>query len=170
MLMVKPPSQSAMKTRLEETEDTATAVEPLGIQLERCQRELEVCRLRKQKLEQAETLLAGENRLLEMVARGRSLPEILASLCRLIEELSSGSLCGVLLVDRAGNRVEHGAGPSLPPTYNEAIHGRALNPGAGPCGRAACLKEQVIAADIASDTRWDASEWRTLALAHGLRA
>jgi len=35
---------------------------------------------------------------------------------------------------------------------------------------AACLKEQVIAADVASDSRWDAYEWRTLALAHGLRA
>jgi len=118
----------------------------------------------------AETLLAGENRLLEMVARGFSLTEILTALCRLIEELSSGSLCGILLVDSAGNRVEHGAAPSLPESYNEAIHGRHLRPGAGPCGMAACLKKQVIAADVASDTRWAASEWRTLALAHGLRA
>jgi PAS domain S-box-containing protein len=35
---------------------------------------------------------------------------------------------------------------------------------------AACLKEQVIAADIAADTRWAATEWRALALSHGLRA
>ena len=35
---------------------------------------------------------------------------------------------------------------------------------------AACLKEQVIAADVASDTRWDTYEWRALAMAHGLRA
>jgi formate hydrogenlyase transcriptional activator len=35
---------------------------------------------------------------------------------------------------------------------------------------AASLKEQVIAADVASDTRWDRYEWRTLAMAHGLRA
>ena len=35
---------------------------------------------------------------------------------------------------------------------------------------AAFLKEQVIAADVASDTRWDTYEWRTLAMAHGLRA
>jgi len=35
---------------------------------------------------------------------------------------------------------------------------------------AASLKEQVIAADVASDTRWDTYEWRALAMAHGLRA
>lgn len=35
---------------------------------------------------------------------------------------------------------------------------------------AAFLKTQVIASDLASDTRWDAHGWRTLALAHGLRS
>jgi formate hydrogenlyase transcriptional activator len=35
---------------------------------------------------------------------------------------------------------------------------------------AAFLKEQVIAADVASDTRWDTYEWRALAMAHGLKA
>ena len=120
-------------------------------------------------LEQVQALLAGENRLLKMLAGRCSLTEILTVLCRLIEELSSGSLCGVLLVDRANHRVEHGAGPSLPPDYNAAIHGRTVIPSAGPCGMAACVKEQVIATDIASDTRWD-EEWRNLALAHHLHA
>lgn len=159
-----------MKSNLEETADAAETVESLRLELERCQRELEECRRRKGQLEQAEALLAGENRLLEMVARGDSLAEILNSMCRFIEELSSGSLCGILLVDAAGNRVEHGAAPSLPQKYNEAIHGRLLTADAGPCGMAACLKKQVIAADLASDTRWDAYGWRALALEHGLRA
>jgi formate hydrogenlyase transcriptional activator len=35
---------------------------------------------------------------------------------------------------------------------------------------AACLKEQVIAGDVASDTRWNKSGWRELAMAHGLQA
>src|SRR6266702_2436901 len=158
-----------MKAHLEETIDDAKPVELLRLEMERCQRELNECRNRVEQMGQAETLLAGENRLLEMVARGCSLTEILAGLCRLIEELSSESLCGILLVDHAGNRVKHGAAPSLPQSNNAAIHGRPVRPSAGPCGMAACLKEQVIAADIASDTRWEA-EWRTLALSHGLRA
>jgi PAS domain S-box-containing protein len=121
------------------------------------------------KSKQAEVLLAGEKRILEMVAKGCSLPEILDSLCRLIEEMSRGCLCGILLVDSTGNHVEHGAAPSLPQSYNEALHGRIIKSEAGPCAMAICLKEQVIATDLASETRW-AHEWRSLALSHGLRA
>jgi formate hydrogenlyase transcriptional activator len=119
---------------------------------------------------QAETLLAGENRLLEMLATGCTLSEFLDALCRLIEEIASGTLCGIVLVDSIGNRLQHGAAPSLPLSYNESIHGRPVNLFSGPCAMAASLKEQVIAADVASDTRWDTYEWRALAMEHGLRA
>ena len=119
---------------------------------------------------QAETLLAGENRLLEMLATGCTLTEFLDALCRLIEKIASGTFCGIVLVDSIGNRLQHGAAPSLPPSYNESIHGRPVNIYSGPCAMAASLKEQVIAADVASDTRWDTYEWRALAMAHGLRA
>ena len=118
----------------------------------------------------AETLLAGENRLLEMLATGSTLSEILDALCRLIEDIANGSLCGIVLVDPVSNRLKHGAAPSLPLSYNESIHGRPVNLDSGPCAMAASLKEQVIAADVASDTRWDSYEWRALAMAHGLRA
>ena len=119
---------------------------------------------------QAETLLGGETRILEMLATGCPLSEILEALCRLIESIASGSLCSILLVDPIHNRMKHGAAPSLPLTFSESIHGRPVNLEAGPCGTAACLKAQVIAGDVASDTRWDKSGWRELAMAHGLRA
>ncbi len=119
--------------------------------------------------ERAEALLAGEKQLLEMVALGHPLPETLAALCLLIEGLSRGSQCGILLVNHATNRVEHGAGPSLPKSYNDAIHGIFIEPGAGPCGLAVCTREQVIAADIGSDARW-AGLWRGVALSCGLQA
>jgi formate hydrogenlyase transcriptional activator len=119
---------------------------------------------------QAETLLGGGNRILEMLATGCPLSEILDALCRLIENITSGSLCSILLVDPVHNRMKHGAAPSLPLTYNESIHGRPVNLDAGPCGMAASVKGQVIAADVASDTRWDKSGWRELAMAHGLQA
>jgi PAS domain S-box-containing protein len=117
----------------------------------------------------AEALLAGEKRLLEMMASGEALPPLLATLCELVEQLAPECLCGVLLVDPAGARLHHAAGPSLPAGYNEAIHGRPIDPEAGPCGMAAFLKQQVLVADVASDPRWT-SGWRTLATVHGLRA
>lgn len=151
-------------------ETAVDAIDELRLELERCRRELESSRQRVGELAHGEILLAGENRLLEMVARGAPLTEILAAHCQLIEELTPGSLCGILLYDRANNRVEHGAAPSLPKAYNDAIHHRTVTREAGPCGTALCLKEQVIAADIDTDPRWDAGDWRRLALAHDLRA
>ena len=55
------------------------------------------------KRKQGEALLAGEKRLLEMVAKGDSLPSILDAICRLVEELCSGSLCSILLLDSVAN-------------------------------------------------------------------
>ena len=40
----------------------------------------------------------------------------------------------------------------------------------GPCGMAANLNTQVIAADVASDPRWRASSWPSLVLSHDLRS
>src|SRR5712692_7095510 len=116
----------------------------------------------------AEVLLAGENRLLEMIAKGDSRALILDAICRLVEELASGSLSSILLVDPSANRLRHGAAPSLPSPYNEAVNGVAIGPSAGSCGTAAYRAEPVIVSDITTDPLW--ADYRDVALAHGLRA
>jgi PAS domain S-box-containing protein len=116
----------------------------------------------------AEMLLNGEKRLLEMIARGDSRALVLESLCRLVEELVSGSLSSILLLDPNTNCLRHGAAPSLPTKYAEAIDGSAIGPSVGSCGTAAYRKQTVIVSDIATDPLW--SDFRELALAHGLRA
>src|SRR6266851_3125771 len=116
----------------------------------------------------AEALLAGEKRLLEMIAKGNPLSMILDALCRLVEELSKGSLSSILLLDPDGTRLWHGAAPSLPKSYIDAIDGSAIGPAAGSCGTAAYRKAPVIVSDIAQDPLW--ADYRDLALPHGLRA
>ncbi len=115
-----------------------------------------------------EALLAGENRVLEMVAKGDSLADILDNLCRLVEEQSSGVLASILLMDSNGKQLRHGAAPNLPKAYNDAIDGAFIGPTVGSCGTAAYRAEQVIVSDIAADPLW--VEFRDLALAHSLRA
>ena len=117
---------------------------------------------------QAEMLLTGEKRLLEMLARGDSLALILDAFCRLFEELSGGSLSSVLLLDPRTNRLRHGSAPSLPTSYTEAIDGAVIGPSVGSCGTAAYRAEPVIVSDIDTDPLW--ADYRDLALAHGLRA
>ena len=117
----------------------------------------------------AEALLAGEKQLLEMVAGRQSMSEILEALCQLVENTVTGCYCSVVLVDPSGTRLEHGAAPSLPASFIDSMIGRPVNVDSGPCAMAAYLNEQVIAADLALETRW-AHAWCPMAMAHGLRA
>ena len=118
----------------------------------------------------AETLLTGEKQLLEMAAAGNSMSEILAALCRLVEATTEGCYCSVVLVDAGGERLEHGAAPSLPASFINSIIGRPVNVDSGPCAMAAYLNEQVIAANLTLETRWASHAWCPMAMAHGLQA
>ncbi|HEX7830575.1 MAG TPA: PAS domain-containing protein, partial [Thermoanaerobaculia bacterium] len=92
----------------------------------------------------AEGLLAAEKQLLEMVARGRPLPQILDALCRLVEDTTEGSLCSIILMDVERRRMLRQCAPSLPVPYIEGIRNFTLTNEAGPCAMAALQKEQVI--------------------------
>jgi PAS domain-containing protein len=118
----------------------------------------------------AEALLAGEKRVLEMVAWGSPLPVVLDALCRLVDESAAGCFCSILYVDPDITTFQLGAAPSLPPGYNEAMDGMPLYCDGGPCAISASLKKLVIAPDIAADMQWDVHGWGTLALEYGLRA
>jgi diguanylate cyclase (GGDEF)-like protein/PAS domain S-box-containing protein len=117
---------------------------------------------------EAELALQGHARVLEMVAAGQPIGEILAALCRLAEAQLPGAKCSILLHDPEAGRLRHGAAPSLPAAYNAAIDGLSIGPAVGSCGTAIHTRNSVIVTDIASDPLW--TNWCNLALSHGLRA
>jgi len=123
---------------------------------------------RTAELEAANQLLQGQKQVLEMLATGASLTDVLDVLTRTIEEQSPQMLCSVLVCDGDGQKLKPGAAPSLPDSYIQAIDGIAIAPNVGSCGTAAYRKEPVIVADIAIDPRW--ANFRDVALSHGLRA
>ena len=116
----------------------------------------------------AEALLAGQNRILEMIVRGKPLAETLDGLTRFIEAQCAGMLCSVLLLDEAGQHLQHGAAPSLPEAYSRAIHGLAIGPRVGSCGTAAFRREAVVVTDTYEDPLW--ADYRKLAMAYELRS
>src|SRR6266550_3765499 len=118
----------------------------------------------------AEAQLAGEKRLLEMVASGYPLTDVLTELCKFVEDTAADCQCGVYLIDWRGPKFRIGAVPSLPATFNDPCEGLTVSPEVGPCGVAALTKTQVIATDLESDPLWQSSAIRPLALAHGLRS
>jgi PAS domain S-box-containing protein len=122
------------------------------------------------KRKQGEALLAGEKQLLEMVATGVPLKEILNALCLIIQEQRSGTLASVLLLNPDGVHLDSIAGPSLPNAWIQQMEKLPIGPCAGSCGTAAYRGSRVIVADIATDPLWDVPEHRASALKHGLQA
>ena len=117
-----------------------------------------------------DALLAGQMRLLEMIAAGVALNEILNALCSIIEEQRSGTLASVLLLNPDGVHLNSVAGPSLPAAWTQQMERLPIGPCAGSCGTAAYRGSAVIVSDIATDALWDVPEHRASALEHGLRA
>ena len=115
-----------------------------------------------------DSLMLGQQRILEGVAHGSALRTSLEEIVRFIEAQAPGMRGSILLLDAEGAHVRHGAGPSLPPEYMEAIDGAPIGPMAGSCGTAAFTREPVYVEDIATDPRWVA--YKQLALPHDLRA
>lgn len=117
---------------------------------------------------QAELNHRSHARILELVAAGRPLREILEGLCLLAEEQMPGARCSILLLDMEQRILRHGAAPSLPAAYSGAIDGLVIGVAAGSCGTAVYERQDVIVTDIASDPLW--ANWKDIALSHGLRA
>ena len=120
--------------------------------------------------EWAESRLAGEKRLLEMVASGCVLSDVLAALCRFVETADADCHCGVCQIDWSGPSFRNGVAPSLAPSYTEAVDGLPVRHDVGPCAIAAFTRTQVLVEDVASDVRWSGSPYAAHLLAHGLRS
>jgi diguanylate cyclase (GGDEF)-like protein len=116
----------------------------------------------------AEELRNGQAHILRMIATNAPLEEVLNQLMRLVEAQLDGIYGSVLILDREGRHVRHGAAPSLDPAYVQAIDGAPIGPKAGSCGTAAWRREAVTVSDIMTDPLWE--DYRGLAAAHGYRS
>jgi PAS domain S-box-containing protein len=114
-------------------------------------------------------LLDGQRRVLERIASGAPLREILETLVRLIEEQADGMRCAVLLADAVQQRLRFVAAPSIPEDYKAGMEPfLRIAPDMGTCGRAAFLREPVYTRDVATDALW--KDFRDIPRRNGLRA
>jgi GAF domain-containing protein len=108
-------------------------------------------------------------KVLELAISDSPLEETLSELIRIVETTSkTGVLGSILLLDPDGRHLRHGAAPSLPKTYCDAINGAVIGPQVGSCGTAAFRGRPVFVSDIENDPLWE--DFKDLALSHGLRA
>jgi PAS domain S-box-containing protein len=120
-------------------------------------------------MDRLEILMHGQSEVLEMISRGASLSVILESITAWVELQNPGHIfASILLADEQRKHLLHGAAPSLPEEYNNAIHGVAIGPNVGSCGTAAFKGETVIVENIETDILWQ--DFKDLALRFNLRA
>lgn len=103
---------------------------------------------------QLEQRKQARDAILEMVARGIGLSEILNAIVLQIEHENKALRCSILLLDEDGKHLYNGAAPNLPDFYNQAIDGLEIGLGIGSCGTAAYLGERVIVEDIRTHEYW----------------
>jgi PAS domain S-box-containing protein len=119
-------------------------------------------------LKEEEFFRAGQSRVLEMIAADAPLTDVLTSLVLLMEGQAEGLRCSILLLNRDGKHVRHGAAPNLPEAYVKAVNGAAIGPCNGSCGTAMFTHRPVVVTDVMTDPLW--SDYRELAKICGLRA
>ena len=113
-------------------------------------------------------LRIGRVRVLELIASGAPLKEVLDHLIRVTDDSVTGLFSSILLMDAQGVHLQHMSAPGLPDSYRKAVDKIRIGPATGSCGAAAFLAEQVIVADIRTDPLWD--DYRHLAAPYGYRS
>ena len=119
-------------------------------------------------VKEEEVFRAGQSRVLEMIAADAPLADVLTSLVILMEGQAEGLRCSILLLNRDGKHVRHGAAPNLPETYVKAVDGSPIGPRNGSCGTAMYTRKPVVVTNVMTDPLW--TDYRELAQICGLRA
>ncbi len=122
----------------------------------------------QEELEKSSEVLEEERRVLELIANGASLKEVLDALTQAIERMASECFCTILLLDEDGRRLFAGSGGGVSPAYMEAVSGLEIGPEVGACGTAAFRNETTIVEDIATDPRF--APVKDLVMSFGLRS
>ncbi|MBY4676157.1 sensor domain-containing protein [Marinobacterium arenosum] len=102
-----------------------------------------------------ELLLRMQTSILDRVVRGARLPQVLHELVSLIESDFPDLICSIQLLDRDRRRLVHGAAPSLPEFFNQAVDGLEIGPGVGSCAHAAFTGGFTAVSDIQRHSNWE---------------
>ena len=118
--------------------------------------------------ERAESLAAGQGRLLERIAAGEPLADVLEGIVRFAEERGGWSV-SLMTLEQGSDQLKLASAPSLPPEMARSVGVVPVGPDQGSCGAAAYGRKMVIVRDVATDPLWDHPQ-REVVLAAGYRA
>jgi len=115
-----------------------------------------------------ERMAAAERKVFEQVSRNAPLPEVLASITRLIESACAGTLSSVSVLAEDRQAFSYMVAPLFSDGLRLALERACVSIRNGSCAAAVYLDRQVLVADVGKDPFW--LERREAALGAGLRA
>ncbi len=116
----------------------------------------------------AEEHIKGQNEVLEKLASGAPLNEVLLLQVRNVEKIRAGSICSVMLLDRKKEHLFYCVAPDLPEFYRQKTDGLEIGFGATSFGTAAYLGKRVTVDNLMEHPYW--AEYRELTAEAGLKA
>jgi signal transduction histidine kinase/ActR/RegA family two-component response regulator len=119
-------------------------------------------------LKKAGSLVVHQNRILEMIATGKDLTDILDAITSMTEKHLEGVLCAILILDQETSRMYYASAPNIPKDYVKDLDGFIIGPKVGSCGTAAFHNKTVIAENIATEPLW--ADYKHIALESGIKA
>ena len=111
---------------------------------------------------------SSQSALLEAIARGTQLVELLHGIVHLVEQHAEGVLCSLLVYEPASGTLRHAAARRLSRELCALVDGAQVGPSSSACALAAYRREPVLVTDITTHPAWAAH--RDPFLAHGVRA
>ncbi|MGH8267607.1 MAG: PAS domain S-box protein, partial [Steroidobacteraceae bacterium] len=115
----------------------------------------------------SERVAATEREVFEQISRNAPLPQVLASITRLVESVGVGTVCSVSVLAENGQAFAYLVAPELPESLRAALERSSIDIRDGSCAAAVYLGRQVLVADVGEDPFW--LTLRDAALAAGLR-
>ncbi|MBP1908952.1 GAF domain-containing protein [Methanolobus bombayensis] len=116
----------------------------------------------------SEAIIDCRNQVLEALASGETLNEILTRLVRSTKRIIPEAISIVMLLDEEKEHLVHAISTHLPDFYKKAIEGLPIGEGIGSCSTAVYTGKRVVVEDIMEHPYWE--DLREVALKAGLRA
>ena len=109
-----------------------------------------------------------QRRVLEEIATGVELRDVLATVAHFHETQCPGTYCAFHLIDDDGLTLRSASAPSMRPEFVDGMDEIVVGPHASTCGTAVYRREQVVTTDISADRLWN--DYRALALEQNYRS
>jgi diguanylate cyclase (GGDEF)-like protein/PAS domain S-box-containing protein len=106
--------------------------------------------------ERHEQSLQAQTRVLELIASGASVEDVLLALATWVEQALDGIRCSVLLLQdgRARGTLRDAASPSMPAEYRAAVDGLSVGAAFSPCAVAVTRHAPVLVRDLLAEEQW----------------